>query len=205
MTIFQATKSAALFWSSAFILKGKNIFGTWELGGLFYAGPTFSGCFVWTDDLDYSSSRGISGWSCWQPHEVKRAMIDFKSIDRDCGATGHSRHKSMNTTRAWHSRLTRNVKSLDLRNELSEFSETCTCCMHLSWGILLKFQDWNILGVISWESKGPTPPMPSYFEEIASLMRRFLRDDDGLHNPLIRRCISWGRGVGGWNWRGWDP
>lgn len=104
----------------------------------------------------------------------------------------------------WHSRPTRNVKSLDSRNELSEFSETCTC-MHLSWGTLLKFQDWNILGVISWESKGPPPPMPSYFEEIASLMRRFLRDNDGFHNPLIRRCISWGRGVGGWNWRGWDP
>ena len=33
-------------------------------------------------------------------------------------------------------------------------------CMHLLWGTLLKFQDWNILGVISWESKGPTPPPP---------------------------------------------
>ncbi len=50
------------------------------------------------------------------------------------------------------------VKTPEIK-KLSESSEMGTS-MHLLWGTLLKFQDWNILGVISWESKGPTPPPP---------------------------------------------
>ena len=69
----------------------------------------------------------------------------------------------------------------------------CTCRGEFSWN----FKIGTSWGWYPGNLRTPTPQMPSYFEERASLMRRFLRDNDGLHNPLIRRCISWGRGVRG--------
>ena len=49
--------------------------------------------------------------------------------------------------------------------------------------------------LVSWESKGPTSPMLRFPQEITGL-RRLLRDNDGIHNPLIRPNFL-GGGIGG--------
>ena len=44
--------------------------------------------------------------------------------------------------------------------------------------------------------RGSHPPTATRFPQKIAGLRGLLRDNDGLHNPLIRPAISWGVGIG---------
>ena len=68
-----------------------------------------------------------------------------------------------------------------------DFSQVTFLAVFFGWCF------FNVLvGEISWESKG-TLRKATPTQEIAGLIRVLLRDNDGLHKPLIRPAISWFR------------